>query len=1236
MERLSKTGLAIPDRVPWGTHLCQFYETKDDLLEVLVPYFKEGLVANESCIWITSEPLSVEEATDALRAAVPELDHYLMIGQMEIIPHAAWYLTGGSFSIDAVLTAWYKKAEIALSNGYCGLRVTGNAACLQDDHVSDLVVYEEKVQSSLHAQKIIALCSYPLKQCTALQFLQALNSHDCALMRRQGGWDCIESKGGKQLLNRLFVKEHALASSISPTVMTDLAGSFTYANPAALKAWGYESASEVLGRHVVDFCEDPDQLTAYLENVRTKGESIGTLVAKRKDGTTFDAEVLGSLTLDDRKQPIGMVASCLDVTARKAAESQLRESEDRYRNLVENIALGITLIDRDHKILAINGVNTKMIGRPEDECVGQECFRVFEKREAVCPHCPGTRAMETGKAEDVETVGVRDDGTTYPVRLQAFPVRASDSGVKGFIEVVEDITDRKREQDALRLVNFFVQQAADCILWIDPEGRIVFANRKASEVLEYSINELQAMTVFDIDSMVTRDRWGLRWKEIREKKSFVIDSCHRTKTGRIFPVEISVNHMTFDGKEFNCAFARDISERKRAEKQLAHFSAIVNSSHDAIIGESLDGIVTSWNPGAEQLYGYAEDEMVGQPISILMPPGRLDEGLTLLSRLRDGGRVEHFDTVRRRKNGALVDVSITLSPIKDNDGQIVGASSIAHDIADRKRAEDQLRESEERLKNIIQNAAETIYTLSLDGTLTFVSPVWTQMLGHDVSEVQGQSFVPFIHPEDLAVCQDAIKRCLATGEPQHGTYRIRHKDGSWRWHHTAGSLVKDRQGRPAYFVGMAQDVTERLRAEQELRDYANSLQAANRTIQEAQKAAVAASRAKSEFLANMSHEIRTPMTAILGFSDILLGGTTKEEATEACQIIRRNGEHLLDLINDILDLSKIEVGKQELDIQTCSPRQVVSDVVSTMAVRADAKGLALAVEYASDIPLEMRTDPLRLRQILVNLVGNAIKFTEMGGVRVVVERNNASGESGGVRFDIIDTGIGIANEHLAMLFQSFSQADTSTHRRYGGTGLGLAISKRLALMLGGDISVSSVLGKGSTFSVSIATGPLEDTKSPQHSADANEPSAATQSDSSELNCRILLAEDGPDNQRLIAFLLRKAGAEVTLVEDGQKAVEHAFRKGGTDGLFDVILMDMQMPVMDGYEATRKLREMGYRGPILALTAHAMKEDRQKCLDAGCDDYLAKPVDRRALLQQVSNYAAAWRRSKEPQSPGCLI
>ena len=329
------------------------------------------------------------------------------------------------------------------------------------------------------------------------------------------------------------------------------------------------------------------------------------------------------------------VAPCLDATTRAAAGTRLRESEDLYRTLVENIPLGITLIDSHHKVLAINGVHANLVGRPAEKCIGQECFRVFEKREAVCSHCPGTRAMETGKAEHVETKGVRDDGSTYPVRLQAYPVLASDTGVQGFIEVVEDVSERKRERDALRQANFCVQQAAVCIFWIDPEGRIVFANRKACEDLEYSVEELQAMTVFDVNGVISRGEWGLRWEEIRQKKSFVIESCHRTKTGRIVPVEISVNHMMVNGKEFNCAFARDITERKQAEKQLAHFSAIVNSSHDAIIGESLDGIVTSWNPGAERLYGYTADEMLGQPISTLMPSGRQEEGIAFLSGMGD-------------------------------------------------------------------------------------------------------------------------------------------------------------------------------------------------------------------------------------------------------------------------------------------------------------------------------------------------------------------------------------------------------------------------------------------------------------------------------------------------------------------------------------------------------------------------------------------------------------------------
>jgi signal transduction histidine kinase/ActR/RegA family two-component response regulator len=404
---------------------------------------------------------------------------------------------------------------------------------------------------------------------------------------------------------------------------------------------------------------------------------------------------------------------------------------------------------------------------------------------------------------------------------------------------------------------------------------------------------------------------------------------------------------------------------------------------------------------------------------------------------------------------------------------------------------------------------------------------------------------------------------------------------------------------------------------------------------EAKDTAEKANRVKSEFLANMSHELRTPMTAILGFTDILLTETTAEGATEACQIIKRNGEHLLTVINDILDLSKIEAGKHDLEVERCSPQQLVADVIGTMQVRADAKGLLLAVEYRSDIPLEIATDPVRLRQILVNLISNAIKFTEIGSIRVVVERDTESDGCRKLRFDVIDTGIGIADEHISKLFQPFSQVDASAQRRFSGTGLGLAISKRLAMMLGGDITVSSVLGKGTTFSVTIAMLPLDDVQSSEHSTDVSERSVAAQDDPPKLNCRILLAEDGLDNQRLIAFLLQTAGAEVTVVEDGQKAVEHAIHEEEANVAFDLILMDMQMPVMDGYEASRKLRSMGYRGPILALTAHAMREDRQKCLDAGCDDYVTKPVDRRAMLQQVSTYTTG-ARCKEPQNLGSCI
>ncbi len=390
----------------------------------------------------------------------------------------------------------------------------------------------------------------------------------------------------------------------------------------------------------------------------------------------------------------------------------------------------------------------------------------------------------------------------------------------------------------------------------------------------------------------------------------------------------------------------------------------------------------------------------------------------------------------------------------------------------------------------------------------------------------------------------------------------------------------------------------------------------------ARNAAQSADRAKSEFLANMSHEIRTPLTAILGFADTLAEKTIDDEGKDAVSTIRRNGTFLLELINDILDLSKVEAGKMEVESIEASPGHVVAEVASLMGVRADEYRVDLKFECVGPIPESIHTDPTRLRQVLINLVGNAIKFTEGGKVRLVMSHVENNGKSM-LQFDVEDNGIGMSEATVDRLFKPFTQADSSTTRTFGGTGLGLTISKRFAEMLGGDLFVlSSKPGEGTTFRLLVETGPLDGVKMREgqvHLLAIEDPtSPAHQSDNASIEgVKLLVAEDGPDNQRLIQMFLKKAGATVKLVENGKLAVDAALSQAEAGIPYDAVLMDMQMPVMDGYEATKTLRRSGFDRPIIALTAHAMNEDRQKCLDAGCSDYVSKPIDRKVLVATIA-------------------
>lgn len=519
-----------------------------------------------------------------------------------------------------------------------------------------------------------------------------------------------------------------------------------------------------------------------------------------------------------------------------------------------------------------------------------------------------------------------------------------------------------------------------------------------------------------------------------------------------------------------------------------------------------------------------------------------------------------------------------------------------------RQADHALEVSEIRFRRLFESAGEGI--LILDATTAKVLDV-----NQFVVELLGYPHEHFIGRElwEIGVSTDAenSKRAMASlqklGQTRYEDLPLEHKDGR----HIPVEFVSNvyTEGDREVIQCNIRDITARRLIEVELGIAKADAEAANRS--------------KSEFLANMSHEIRTPMNAILGFADMMVH---KDHDTtgriECAQIIQRNALHLLELINEILDLSKIEARQMNVDRVPCDLPALLSEVVSLMRPRAVEKGLKFGVTFHGPIPHQIQSDPTRLRQILINLLGNARKFTESGEIDLHVTDEGAGGANILLRVDVVDSGIGMSSEQLGRLFQPFVQGNDSITRKFGGTGLGLAISQRLATLLSGAITVDSEVGKGSTFTLRIDGGSSEGVEQLHGLTEATLPAGIHRGAQADIRLggRILLVEDGRDNQRLLRAQLSDAGADVISAENGQVAVDLA-----TTQPFDLILMDMQMPVLDGYGATRELRRRGLAIPIIALTAYAMAEDRDRCMASGCSAYLTKPTTEETLLKTVSQH-----------------
>ncbi|TGK84466.1 PAS domain-containing sensor histidine kinase [Leptospira montravelensis] len=638
-------------------------------------------------------------------------------------------------------------------------------------------------------------------------------------------------------------------------------------------------------------------------------------------------------------------------------------------------------------------------------------------------------------------------------------------------------------------------------------------------------------------------------------------------------------------------------------------SLILQYLYDAVIVTDLEFRITSWNLAAERIYGYSAKEVIGKSaMTILKTVQSNSTRDNRIVELQTNG-IWQGEVFQYTKRSERLTIRSAVSLLKDKSDQTIGIIAINRDITEEIKIKEELVDSEERFRMSFDNAGVGVCILDLNGQFIRVNKKLIAMLGYEEAELLGKKTNEFAY-EDDKILFDSFRDLALSGSKENIIYEKRFfsKDKRILWFEISNTLVKNRDGEPSYFVVHVNDISGRKNAEFHLRN----------AIKEAERA----NQAKSEFVANMSHEIRTPLNGVIGFNELLLTTNLDTDQREFVRNAISSAHGLLGIINDVLDISKIEAGKLVLNEVTSNLKQIINDSLGVLRWKANEKGINLRLEAGEGIPEIILVDATRLRQILINLLGNAVKFTEVGDVILKVNASEISFQKTKLEFVIKDTGIGISEEQKSHLFQSFWQGETNSKRRYGGSGLGLKITKSLLDLMGGVIEVKSQVGVGSEFHFSIECNFGKENSDLDSGANNNVPNEELaqyrESVLTDISPHILIVEDNKMNRELLKRMIQKYIPNAKIIEavDGLEGVRF-FR----ELIPNLVFMDVQMPNMDGLEAATEIRKQpsGSKVPIIALTAGALYEERKKCFEVGMDQFLPKPIDILALNEILFHY-----------------